>query len=126
MARPQKADADRLGHVVAFRVSAKQAARLARDAAAAGLKPPEYARMATLGRPLAARLPAPAIPPNTIPFAVADQLRRIGVNLNQIARLSHMGVEHETALLDLMTEIREMLTEIHRAAGEADRLRARR
>lgn len=117
MARPIKAETDKRTHVVAFRLTAGERATLLAKAAAAGTALPDFVRLAALAKPVSSR---PAADPAILPFALADQLRRIGVNLNQLTRLSHMGKEHETVLTGLLAEIRVMLDGIHRAQAGAD------
>jgi len=83
MPRPKKNDDDRRTETLAFRLTPAERLRIEQAAIAAGLSASEYARELTLkGRVvMQQRL---ALDP-----AAFDQLRRIGVNLNQLARLAN-------------------------------------
>jgi hypothetical protein len=83
MPRPKKNDDDRRTETLAFRLTPAERLRIEQAAVAAGLSASEYARELTLtGRVvMQQRL---ALDP-----AAFDQLRRIGVNLNQLARLAN-------------------------------------
>lgn len=83
MARPRKSPEDRRALRVAFRLSAPDAEALAARAQAAGMPIGVFAReMALSGRVSVSRAEGPA-------FETLDQLRRIGVNLNQLTRAYH-------------------------------------
>ncbi len=83
MPRPKKNDDDRRTETLAFRLTPAERLRIEQAAVAAGRSASEYARELTLtGRVvMQQRL---ALDP-----AAFDQLRRIGVNLNQRARLAN-------------------------------------
>jgi hypothetical protein len=83
MPRPKKNDDDRRTETLAFRLTPAERLRIEQAAVAAGRSASEYARELTLtGRVvMQQRL---ALDP-----ASFDQLRRIGVNLNQLARLAN-------------------------------------
>ena len=85
MPRPKKDTDDRRSEALAFRLTPAERLRVEHAAIAAGLSASEYARELTLkGRVvMEQRL---ALDP-----AVFDQLRRIGVNLNQLARVANQS-----------------------------------
>jgi hypothetical protein len=85
MARPRKDDDARLTETIAFRVTPAERLQLEADALAAGLNSaPEYARRKALRRgPVIVRQH------RTLDHAVFDELRRIGNNLNQLARIAN-------------------------------------
>lgn len=96
MPRPKKSAAISRSHVVAFRLNDAEMARLRSEADAAGMAASDTARRKVTGtraalRVLAAR--ANAEPPAA--FELRQQLVRVGVNLNQIARRLHMSGEYE-------------------------------
>lgn len=80
MPRPKKSPEEKRDLRVAFRLSAPDAEALGTRAKAAGLSVGAYARhMALRGKLEVVTRQEPD-------FALLDQLRRIGVNLNQLAR----------------------------------------
>ena len=83
MARPRKATADKRTAQIGVRYTPDELAQLARAAALAGLSPSAYIRQASLsGRvTVSAR--------RSLEWPVFDQLRRIGVNLNQAVRVAN-------------------------------------
>lgn len=87
------------GDKVEVRVSALEKADLRGSAREAGLTVSEYVRRRSLGQPVVAR---------------ADRetrvlLRRIGVNLNQIARAANTSGASERQLGDALGELRRVL-----------------
>ena len=83
MPRPKKSQAERLTESVHFRVMPSDFLRVARAAENAGLSFTDYARQQLLtGRVIVQ-------PTRKLDHAAYDQLRRIGVNLNQLTRLAH-------------------------------------
>lgn len=94
----------RRGAKVELRVSVDEKASLQRSAVEAGLSVSEYVRRRSLGRPVAAR---------------ADRetrvlLRRIGVNLNQLARTANTSgaSASEERLGEVLTELRAALASL--------------
>ena len=79
MARPKTAPTDRRDLRVNLRVSPVEFAAMQGKADAAGLPLAAFARAAVLSRKLPAAGPA-------VDFETKHELRRIGVNLNQIAK----------------------------------------
>ncbi|WP_226562508.1 plasmid mobilization protein [Salipiger thiooxidans] len=106
MARPKKAPGDKRDLRVAFRLSAPDAEALGARAKAAGLSVGAYARMMALrGKVQVVTRPEPD-------FALLDQLRRIGVNLNQLAREQHRRGGHDPDYLrSLCEQIETMLSQ---------------
>lgn len=98
MPRPKKSPAATRPHVVAFRLNATEHAQLQCEADAAGMATSDVARAKVTGARSSVRFgskrrSAPAESPAL--FALRQQLTRVGVNLNQIARHLHMSGEHE-------------------------------
>lgn len=104
MPRPQKQPAEKRDMRVAFRLSAADAAALGSKAKDAGLSLSAYARqMALKGRVAVVRREAPD-------FAAIDQLRRIGVNLNQLTRAYHRrDADEPDYLRELCRQIEQVL-----------------
>jgi hypothetical protein len=83
MARPTKQPAERRTVSLSCRVTPAERLRIDTAAAQAGLSPSEYIRRQALtGRVTVQEK-------RTLDPAVFDQIRRIGVNLNQLTRLAH-------------------------------------
>ena len=102
MARPKKKTAATRPHVVAFRLNDAEQARLDAEAAAAGLAPNDIARAKVTGARSSVRLSSRRTEPQAESpalFQLRQELTRVGVNLNQIARRLHMTGEHEPAEL---------------------------
>lgn len=97
MARPLVAPSRARSHVVAFRLTGDEHARLAATATAAGVSVAELARAKALGGRAVAALTAPAAVQSRQDAAALAALRyevnAVGVNLNQIARHLHMSGE---------------------------------
>jgi hypothetical protein len=83
--------------VVSFRLTDAEMARLEKEAAAAETVPNECARLKTVSR----RVPGKRKPAREaghvleVSFELRQELRRVGVNMNQIARRLNMTGEHE-------------------------------
>lgn len=112
MARPSKSAAEKRALIVSFRVTPRERDALSAKALAGGVALSEFARAAALHRPLPPARQAQNADPAA--FVLADQLRRVGVNLNQLTRLSHMGSEHNAMLVRLLGEIGAILDRFHR------------
>ena len=83
MARPRKTAAEKLSRrLPSPRCTAQELATIQAKAAQAGLTPTEYLRRAALDGTIIVRQAR-------TDFATADQLRRIGVNLNQLMPALH-------------------------------------
>ena len=112
MARPKKAPDAKRDLRVAFRLSAPDAEALGARAKAAGLPVSAYARTMALGGTV--RIVRSAEPD----FALLDQLRRIGVNLNQLAREQHRrGGSDPDYLHHLCERIETLLTQAAGSGG---------
>lgn len=97
MARPKKPHAKTRPRVVAFRLNDEEFARLRFEADANGLRPTEVARAKVIGRftvPVSKATEGPAPEPPAL-FALRNEVARVGVNLNQIARRLNMTGAHE-------------------------------
>jgi hypothetical protein len=98
MARPKKSAADARPHVVAFRLNDAEMALLRSEADASGMAASETARAKVTRARASARFGATrrsAAPESQAMFELRQQLVRVGVNLNQIARRLNMTGEHE-------------------------------
>lgn len=83
MPRPKKQAEQKRAHIVSFRLNDSEHARLAQNAQRAALDISDYARLSVLQTPI-------IVHQTTTPdMETVDQLRRIGVNFNQIARAFH-------------------------------------
>lgn len=103
MPRPRKDTDDRRSESLAFRLTPAERLRVEHAAIAAGLSASEYARELTLkGRVvIQQRL---ALDP-----AAFDQLRRIGVNLNQLARVANQTRQPPPELARVCAAVEELL-----------------
>ena len=90
MARPRKdAEAVRL-HVVSFRLTVDEFTQLESEARGVGIGANDCARVKAIGFPAPVNAPAPPPgPPEAVSFDLYQEVRRAGVNLNQIARKLH-------------------------------------
>lgn len=83
MGRPHKADDDRRTETIAFRCTPAERLQIETHAAGAGIVASEYARMQALrGRVVVQQT-------RQLDHDALDQIRRIGVNLNQLARIAN-------------------------------------
>lgn len=84
--RPKKAEAART-HVVAFRLTPAEAFRLADKANRSGLTPADYARLKAMTGIARAKKKVPGTEPifGEATRAIFHEVRRQGVNLNQLA-----------------------------------------
>ena len=109
MARPKKPTSDKRAQWIKARVSPAEHAEILLHAAKASLSSSEFLRRAALSTEVVVQQSASA------DFETVDQLRRIGVNLNQLARVANKtgympdGLEEALAkvdqLLDRMIEL---------------------
>jgi hypothetical protein len=83
MARPKKNPGELKAEFLAFRLTPSERLEIEEAASKAGMSAAAYARMLTLSRRV------PIRQHSTLDHAVFDQLRRIGVNLNQLTRLAN-------------------------------------
>ena len=82
MARPRKEPDDRRSETLAIRLTVAERIRVEQAAFAAGLSASEYARSLVLAGRVVVRQN------RALDHAAFDELRRIGVNLNQLTRLA--------------------------------------
>jgi hypothetical protein len=121
MVRPVKAEDLRRGRPVGVRFTPEEYAVVqAKAAASSSSCLSEYVRNAALDRPIprgdTTRAEGQGL---TLSFAIANELRRVGVNLNQIARLSHMGIERSDELTPLLDDLRRILACLQGEGGDA-------
>lgn len=105
MARPRKASADRFSETVSFTLQPAQLVAIRQRAAAAGLSLSEYIRTLLLNGKVVMRK-SQALDPDTY-----DQLRRIGVNLNQAVYRLHMTGRTPAALISAADSVERFLME---------------
>ncbi|MEL6216978.1 MAG: plasmid mobilization relaxosome protein MobC [Pseudomonadota bacterium] len=104
MARPKKPTSDKREQWVKARVSPAEHADILVRAAGAGVSASEFLRRAALSGEVVVQ-PAPEGD-----FETVDQLRRIGVNLNQLARVANRtgylpdGLEEAVAKVDRLLD----------------------
>ena len=109
MARPKKQTEDKRAQVMQARVSPTEHAEILLRAAQASVSPSEFLRRSALSAEVVVQAEQAS------DFETVDQLRRIGVNLNQLARVANKtgympdGLEEALAkvdqLLDRMIEL---------------------
>lgn len=85
MARPRKEPDELRSDTLAFRLTPSERVRLEHTASSAGVSASEYARSQALNGRVTVRKTT------SLDHATFDELRRIGVNLNQLARLANSG-----------------------------------
>jgi hypothetical protein len=110
MARPQKQATDKRPRVVSFRMTEEEHARLEAKAREAGQPIGEYARQAAEGGRIVARV-------SRVDFALTDQIRRLGVNLNQIAKHVNAGRSPPVYLERLCARVEAMLERLFDEEG---------
>jgi hypothetical protein len=99
--RPQKAAHDQLSHVISFRVSPAELAKLNRRAAKAGqTNINAFARAAALGKPVTIRHESG---PKINALAITA-LNRLGVNLNQITHHINAGRKPQIPYIEELIE----------------------
>lgn len=104
MARPHKQAPEKRAHVVSFRSTEADYAHLTARATAAGLSLSDYAYHAAKGMKPRVVQSRP-----TLPFAAIEELRRIGVNLNQLARIANATGEMPARLDPALEQLQEIL-----------------
>lgn len=105
MARPKKDPDELRTETLAFRLTPAERVRIEQAAAQAGLGPSAYARM----QALKGRVVVPEH--RTLHPDLFDELRRIGVNLNQLTRLAHIREEPPPDLPRLCTALDRFLAQ---------------
>ena len=115
MPRPRKDTDDRRSEALAFRLTPAERLQVEHAAIAAGLSASEYARELTLkGRIVMEKRIA-------LDPAVFDQLRRIGVNLNQLARIANQSQQVPAGLTRACAAVEQFLLRELDAHGPAGR-----
>lgn len=115
MARPKKPTNETRPHVVSFRLTDIEMAQLEKEAVAAGLVPNECARLKTLESPAPGKRKKEREGRRElqVSFELRQELRRVGVNMNQIARRLNMTGEHEPEeLASASKRVDEIITHI--------------
>lgn len=110
MARPRKDAGEARDQQVKLRLTMAEAEHLRTQAERAGLSVADYARRRMLGHvvaPSAARADA----------ALVSELNRIGVNVNQLARVAHVDPEFVRGWEYALTELRQVLARVTAAYG---------
>ncbi len=104
MARPKKAAHEQRGHRFNLRLTAGEIASMSEQAALAGLTAHEFARRRALGWRV-----QPANASRRCDPALISELNRIGVNLNQLTRATHLGKDISGEWEDLASELKRAL-----------------
>ncbi len=103
MARPKKRSFEKRNQRFNLRYTTAEIEHLRLQAEKVGLHPHEYARRRSLGASASVSRSRRADP------ALISELNRIGVNLNQLARVTHMGKEFSDDWGDLSLELQRIL-----------------
>lgn len=111
MARPKKQLHEKRDQRFNLRYTPAEIEHLRLAAQKVGLHPHEYARRRTLGAPVVRPASSRSNP------ALINELNRIGVNLNQIARALNRGREVEEDWDDLALELKRTLTLVMASDG---------
>jgi hypothetical protein len=107
-AMPRRPKSDPRDRYVSFRCTEAEVTRLQRRASDAGMSVSDYARHLLLADvPKDAGTPMLAIIDNPGARLLAEQVRRVGVNINQIAhRMNELRIPPPTDLMPVLEEIR--------------------
>ena len=103
MARPKKQTSDKREQWIKARVSPAEHADILLRAARSGLSSSEFLRRAALSGEVVVQQNAAG------DFETVDQLRRIGGNLNQIARVANMTGHMPDGLEEALAEVDRLL-----------------
>jgi hypothetical protein len=103
-------------HVVRMRLDDDEQVKLGERASACGLSTGAYLRAAALGRAGVRARPRASVDRQLLARANAD-LNRVGNNINQIAHALNAGRDMPQSLAEAMTDLREVLSALRRAAG---------
>jgi hypothetical protein len=104
MPRPRKTTDDRRSEALGLRLTPAERIRVEQEAAGAGLSASEYARDKLLNGRVVIRQN------RTLDHAAFDELRRIGVNLNQLTRLAHQRQQFPAGLQEVFARLDAVLT----------------
>jgi hypothetical protein len=113
MARPRKELGDLRSETLAIRLTSAERIRVEQAALAAGLTASDYARGLVLSGRVVVRQN------RKLDHAAFDELRRIGVNLNQLTRLAHQRGRFPAGLSDVFATLERIL--IRELDGEGGR-----
>jgi hypothetical protein len=114
MPRPRKELDDRRSETLAIRLTSAERIRVEQAAFAAGLSASEYARSLVLAGRVVVRQN------RALDHAAFDELRRIGVNLNQLTRLAHQRGQFPAGLADVFATLeRILIRELEGEVGQA-------
>lgn len=103
MVRPTKDTAERRTETLAFRLTPAERLQIEETAHTAGMSASAYARIQSLSGKVVVQQS------RTLDPEAFDQLRRIGVNLNQLTRLAHGKQEIPPGLSRLCEQIEQLL-----------------
>ena len=103
MARPKKDRHERRNERFNLRYTVAEIEYLKQQADRAGMGPHEYARRRTLGANVVSPSSRRADP------ALISELNRIGVNLNQLARATHIGKDFAEEWGDIALDLRRAI-----------------
>ena len=106
MARPKKNISERRDRRMNLRFTDAEIEQLFLEADKAGLAPYEYARR------LALRHRVTPITSNRIDPALINELNRIGVNLNQLTKFTHLGKDTNGHVERALGDLRHILAEV--------------
>jgi uncharacterized protein (DUF1778 family) len=103
MPRPRKTDGERRSEALGLRLTPAERIRIERAAAQAGLTASEYVREQVLRGRVVVRQN------RTLDHAAFDELRRVGVNLNQLTRLAHQREQFPAGLTEVFAQLDALL-----------------
>lgn len=103
MARPKKQSGELRTDYFKFRLTPSERLQIEAAAHKAGMIASEYARTQTLKGHVVVN------EHRTLDHAVIDQLRRIGVNLNQLTRMAYVREKMPSALPQLCDDLEQFL-----------------
>ncbi len=109
MARPKKRTSDRREQWIKARVSPAEHASFLTRAARARLSPSEFLRNSALASPGASPQDIAAEEAAGADFELTDQLRRIGVNLNQLTRVANKTGYMPDGLDEALAKVDQLL-----------------
>lgn len=107
MARPKKRTSDRREQWIKARVSPAEHASFLTRAARVRLSPSEFLRESALSSQLVVAEETPQAD-----FELTDQLRRIGVNLNQLTRVANQTGYMPDGLDEALAKVDQLLDEM--------------
>lgn len=112
MPRKRKQQDDRRDEIIRVRLTGTERDRFERRAAVARRKPSDFARDRLLGGPVEVAGPAApfTLDQQMRAAMLAEQIRKVGVNLNQwVRRMNELGVPPPAEAVLLLPEIRELV-----------------